>query len=121
MEKSLFEENQEKRFDLIAGLLVTTIICTLLFVEYGNINKIMFLVLFIGGLYGLLVVLTVPIQKVSERGFLWGHYLLMSLQLVFLYYSEFDFIFELFAFTNIVLLSKNLVGLFLTRNEREYF
>ncbi len=121
MEETLYQKNQKQKFDLIVGLFVTLILSTLLFVEYGNINKIVFLILFVGGTLGLIQVFTVSISKASERGFLWGHYLLMSIQLVMIYFSGFDFIFELFAMTNSVLLIKNLIGIFLKRNRKDYF
>ena len=45
----------------------------------------------------------------------------MSVQLAIIYLSGFDFIFELFALTTLILLFKNLFGLYLKRNDREYF
>lgn len=120
MEETLYQKNQKRKFDLIVGLIVTLVLSSLLFVEYGNINKIIFLLLFLGGALGLIQVLTVSINKASERGFLWGHYLIMSIQLVILYLSGFDYIFELFAIINAVLLFKNLLGLYVNRSSREY-
>ena len=121
MEETLYQKNQKQKFDLIVGLIVTLFLSTMLFVEYGNINKIVFLLLFVGGTLGLIQIFSVSIDKASERGFLWGHYLLMSIQLVMMYFSGFDYIFELFAITNSVLLTKNLIGMYLKRNSKEYF
>lgn len=121
MEETLYQKNKKEKFNLIVGLFVTLALSALLFVEYGNIKKFVFLILFVGGTLGLIQVFTVSIDKVSERGFLWGHYLLMSIQLIMIYFSGFDYIFELFAITNSVLLVKNLIGIYLKRNRREYF
>ena len=121
MEETLFQKKQDKKLELLVVLVVTLVLSSLLYVEYENLNKIVFLLLFIGGLLGLIQVLTVPIEKAYERGFLWGHYLLMSIQLVMMYFSGFDFIFEMFAITTSVLLLKNFLGMCFKRNRREYF
>ena len=121
MESSLYEQKRGKRFDLIVGLIVTLFLSSLLFVEFGNINKIMFLVLFIGGSSGLVIISTASIQKVSEHGFLWSHYLLLSIQLVIIYFSEVDYIFELFAINGAILLVKNIIGIIYQKDKREYF
>jgi hypothetical protein len=121
MEKSLYEQKQEKKFEFVIGLVVTIFLSSLLYVEYQDINKVAYLILLLGGLYGLVSVVAAPVSKVSERGFLWGHYILMSVQLAIIYFSSFDYIFELFAISNSILLIKNLAGLYLYRGQREYF
>ena len=57
VEESQYRKNQNKKFDLLIGLFVALILSGLLFVEYGNINKIIFLILFLGGLIGLIQIL----------------------------------------------------------------
>lgn len=121
MEETLHQKQQDKKLELLVGLVVTLVLSSLLYVEYGNINKVVFLLLFLGGLIGLLQVVIMPIAKTAEKGFLWGHYLLMSIQLVMMYFSGFDFIFELFAITTFALLLKNILGIYFKRNSREYF
>ena len=121
MEDSQSQKNKDNKFDLLRGLFITLILSGLLFVEYENINKVVFLLLFVGGVAGLIQISTVSVYKVAERGFLWRHYIMMSVQLTMIYLSGFDFIFELFVITNSILLFKNLLGLYLIRNNREYF
>jgi hypothetical protein len=102
---------KERQKDLLIGVVVTILFCSLLFVTYANINRIMLLVCMIGAAYGVLVVLTVSFRECAKRGFLWEHYIPQMIQIVILYFSEFSFLSYAYGAIFFVLIVKNIIGM----------
>lgn len=71
----------------------------------------MFLLFLIGGAFGFITALLVSFKKCAERGFMWEHYVPMTLQIVILQFSEFPFLSYVFGVIIFILLVKNVIGL----------
>ena len=113
----MLDAMKDRKRDLLFGFIMTALVCSLIFIPYANINRIMFLIFLLGGALGFITALSVPFKKCAERGFLWAHYIPLTLQISILYYSDYRFLSYIFLAVMAILLLKNIIGLYFYRDK----
>jgi len=108
---SSVSDMKEKLKDFIGGLITTAVVGAVFFVPNNNIANIMFLVFFIGGIFGFISILLAPLTKLSTKGFMWEFYIPQVLKIALLFNTAFPFLGYIFSVNLIILLVKNLLSM----------
>ena len=97
--------------ELISGLATTALVGAVFFIPYENMANIMFLLFLLGGLYGFLTILLLPIKDVTPKNFMWEFYVPQLIKIILLFNTPFPILGYLFSGTFIILLIKNLISM----------